>query len=350
MIKDNPLITISLGKRITDGDFQFNWQEIDLDETSEIIDKPIVLVLGGSGTETTRQANGMAKILEGFIGKINEPVDIISVAYGNLNDSNENENISLLVEKMLVPLVCENNQRLSLERAMKKMRRINVFSHCAGTSRFDEMLNILTKRMRDLDYSSDEVELILGQVFVLGYAPNDYIKNSKVSQVYIQSIFDESLENSHQRMRNLQLQAKKHKTEIKVSPSEFEVEEFETLKEYASRVNDLAQESECLVSVLCENVLHYFTSSQVQEGEGFDHTLMHIERDEKFNVSEFSSFVADVVSVLISEIMIKYIALSIDNEHSTKPVKMPTMEELKSECDSIINQMQINNFENQINY
>ena len=87
-------------------------------------------------------------------------------------------------------VINEKGERLPLSEAMKRMRRVNIFTHCAGNFRFDGVLRELKKAMSKLGYIKQEQDFILGQVCVVGYTPWAMIKDDHIKKLYIQSIED----------------------------------------------------------------------------------------------------------------------------------------------------------------
>lgn len=340
MLDDDYYITVSVGKRDTESNLKFNWKDIDLNNEKNVINGPVVIVFGGNGTKNTKDANGNAKILQNFIGKINEPVEILSVAYGDYNRSNQYENNILLAEKLFFPLISDElGNRLSLDDALRNMRRVNVFSHCAGNSRFANVINELVKMMRNIDYSYEEIDKILGQIFLLGYAPLERDIYPSIKQFYVQSLDDDQLPTVNSRLWTIQKNAIKKNQKFQVSPKECTINEYEQYSEFTNRFLNFCKRSPFLISVLVGNQLHYFSSSQTLGGNGLDHTFTHVERNERYEIGIGSSFVAETTSVAISDVMLKYISNSIENEHSKKPKILGLMSETKEYCNSIFNQM-----------
>ena len=56
----------SYGKRNLDPKFEHHWEEVDIKNFK--LTKPLVLVLGGSGTVSNEESNGNLKVVESLLG------------------------------------------------------------------------------------------------------------------------------------------------------------------------------------------------------------------------------------------------------------------------------------------
>ena len=117
-----------LGKRIRDDNSNFHWK--NLSELDFKINKPSVLVLGGSGTQGDKDANGYAKLAENILGSFSDDVDILSVNYNH--STNEDEEIEKLVYDLFLPLVSKNNFKINVAQACKNVRKLTILAHCYG--------------------------------------------------------------------------------------------------------------------------------------------------------------------------------------------------------------------------
>lgn len=334
-ILQNSQITVSIGKRVVDDIVPFHWLKISNYGDDLIIDKPVLLVFGGNGTTSTKHANGNAKIATGFIGQINESFDIVSVAYGENFENNSKVNSRFLAERLLLPLVATKNfERLPLTVAMKNMRRVNVFTHCAGTTRFEDVLVELSSIMTELNYSKSEQDAILGQIFLFGYAPKEFMTNQTVKQFYVQSIEDKIATSVAKKLYDIQQKNKN----LFISHPEIKIKPNESFEDYEKRIQ-LHYDEEFIYNILNDNQLIYFTSEQAPNSFGFDHMFVHIQRDEQFQICEIATNVANKISVCIADTLIKYLSSSIENEYLKKPKPLEPMSKTKEYCDSIIENM-----------
>ncbi len=97
--------------------------------------------------------------------------------------SSEDEDIAEFVEKYFIPLVMENGQRKDPISASKMLRNINVMTYCDGTLKTLKMERYLSKRLMEIGYSSDEINLMLQQIAVVPIA-TDRVQGSEKMSVF----------------------------------------------------------------------------------------------------------------------------------------------------------------------
>lgn len=328
-----PEIMVGIGKRVEDDKVPNHWVQFEKDYIGVIVDKPSIIVFGGNSTFGMKEANGNAKVVQGFIGKVNEPIDIISVFYGDYSSDIAEENNMHLAEKLFVPLVQENGKRLPLEKAMKNMRKVNIFTHCAGNEIFQGVLDEFGKKLNDLGYAKEEQSQIFGQIFLLGYAPIEHLKNDEVKQFYVQSVTDDHIMGAVERLFELQQSGK-----IQLSLPEAMLSQGETLDEYKAKMEKL-NDKQFILSALDDNKLFYFTSEQAPDSTSWDHTFIFVERDKNFEVYETSRNSTNMVSVCMAETLLRFLADSITNEHNKKVKPLESIEKTKEYCDSVLKNM-----------
>ncbi len=216
---EQELSQIYVGKR--DLSAENHWSELDQDYQ---IDKPVLLVLGGMGTECTKQANGNAKAITDLIGITDKDIDILSFYYklreddstrlfrmfldglagknriraveyqinriGSLEKALEQKQgwtdihyIKKLYKNFFEPLFSENNgtTKVSVSAAKKRCRNVNVVGHCHGAYVMSEVERMMQKKMQELGYSGNETKDILKQIVVFNIAPVHPLGNAKFS-------------------------------------------------------------------------------------------------------------------------------------------------------------------------
>ena len=134
-------------------------------------EKPVVLVLGGLGTNSERTANGNAKPVQTMLGIFRDKVDLLSVNCNGITDRAEVfENIKYLVNNFFIKYVSKDGKRLDTVQACKNMRQVCVFAHCYGAY---EILASAEKYMQhkfaELGYSHGEVSNILKQIVCISH-------------------------------------------------------------------------------------------------------------------------------------------------------------------------------------
>ena len=328
-------VTVELCLRTEDERLGIISRAVDLKSNEPLIVKPTILVLGGNKTKDVLVADSNAKSVERFVGKCNEKYDIFSVSYGMDYMLNKEKNARILCDKLFMPLVSEDGKRLHLDEAMKKMRRVNVFAHCAGASRFNDVLSVLKQSMDKLGYTSTEKSKILGQIPVIAYAPWSFINDRNIKKVYIQSIEDAVSPRVVERLYSIQTKGGTD-SEYDYSHEELKVGENEGYKTFLLRLyKTLMQEELVSYNSKEKNTLCYISKSQSKDYENFDHELKYIIRNNQFDLCDKSSTVADAVSLIVSESLLLTLSQSMINENSKSVEKLYSLSHIKDVCDSV---------------
>jgi hypothetical protein len=327
-------VTVELCLRTEDERLGIISRAVDLKSNEPLIVKPTILVLGGNKTKDVLVADSNAKCVERFVGKCNEKYDILSVSYGMDYMLNKEKNVRTLSDKLFMPLVSEAGERLPLDKAMKKMRRVNIFAHCAGASRLNDILYSFKQSMDKLGYTSTEKSEILGQISVVAYAPWSFINDRNIKKIYIQSIEDSVSPRVVERLYSIQ--TKGDSSEYEFSHEELKVGANESYKIFLLRLyKTLMQEELVSYDSKGKNTLCYISKSQSKDYENFDHELKYIIRNNQFDLCDKSSTVADAVSLIVSESLLLTLSQSMINENSKNVEKLYSLSHIKDVCDSV---------------
>ena len=330
-------ITVEMCKRSEDKNLGFVSETIDLNDTENIIDKPVLLCFGGNRTKDIKTANGTAKVVGGLLGKINELYDIYSISYGDEYMMNREVNAEFLCNKLFMPLVSDNGQRLSLDEAMKRMRRVNIFTHCAGSSRVCDVMGELKQSMAGLGYSKSEKDSIMGQVLAVNYAPWAFINDFNMKKIYIQSIEDTISPRVVEQLYLLQTKNTERKENLQLSHKELETSNKEGYKTFLLRTYRLLMDEKIAsFSSFDKNKVCYISKGQSIDYENLDHDLKYMARNDAFKLSDKSSSVANSVSLIISESLLLGLSQSIINERSKKAERLYSIQQIKDMCDSVV--------------
>ncbi|MBP5485858.1 MAG: hypothetical protein J6Y07_04095 [Alphaproteobacteria bacterium] len=81
------------------------------------------------------------------------------------------EYINTLFEQTILPRISDGGRRLPLDKAMARIRKINIVAHCHGTYLVQKMEEKMQARMLDLGYNQSEIKQVLSQVLVIAHAP-----------------------------------------------------------------------------------------------------------------------------------------------------------------------------------
>ena len=78
--------------------------------------------------------------------------------------------VNQFINKYIAPLISENDQKIDVTQAMKKMRNVNIMTYCDGTLFTQELEDTLLEKMELIGYSSDEAKQIQSQMAILPIA------------------------------------------------------------------------------------------------------------------------------------------------------------------------------------
>ncbi len=299
-----------IGQRIENSDIPFHYKEIDLNNFKP--QKPILLVLGGTGTNNNKLANGYARLATTLVGTFAEDIDIISVNYnrGIETETSLDNNAQMLAEKFFFPLLLNGNQRQDIETACKNLRQITVFSHCYG----DKIINCVTNKLKDImlnfGYSYDECKLILKQIFMVSLST--FTASSYISTLNILSPFDETFKYGKSIWRMLL-----HKmNEAQITPNDKKI--FEQL--FSENINTQKLMDFCKHNHRCyvynlDNII-YIATTMLYSGYELEHSVVPLARGNDWNAHPLVSPAGDCVSKSIGCALCNSVANSLLNQKS----------------------------------
>lgn len=327
---------LKFGKRIHD-ELKHNWEIIDVDDYR--ITRPTVLIIGGMGTYSDSQANGYCKLVESLLGVFSDDVDIVSTKYNNTMRNDEIfDYIFPIVENLFIPLVSENNKRISLLQACKNMRRLTMFAHCYGAEIAREFETILSDKMTELGYDPFEQDKIFSQAFLVSYA--SYINNNDLKCKFIDVTSPEDdllFYNGYWIWNNLI---------NKIDGVDFSAEDLNQMRkiklgEYGSlEVYPLYKGKERCFIYNEDNGL-YLATTHLHKIDTFDHSIAEMIRKKNWQPHRNTSKAGDFVSRCLSCALCHSVAISLLNEKSDKlvPIKLS---KLKTELESVVSPLNHN--------
>ena len=106
------------------------------------------------------------------------------------NNLDTTEYIDDLFQKVLLPRISDNNERLPLNIAMQRIRKLNIITHSFGGYVAQRLGDITQERMHNLGYSTNEIKQILSQLLIVAHAPSYRPKNSKTHFFGFMSAYD----------------------------------------------------------------------------------------------------------------------------------------------------------------
>lgn len=277
-------IYISIGQRVEkSSSHPHGWKRVDYVPE----DETCVVVLGGSGADSDRHANSYAKDIDELLEENNlkKSVQIYSIVYRTdveddaffmpfllqkksrevllekygrkevlpytpkqeafmqkaqklygqfvLSKSNpeisDPEYVERLFEKVLLYRISEDNKKLDVQEAMKRIRKLNIVAHCHGAYVFLKLEEIMRRKMDELGYSKKEQDAIQKQLLCVAYAPYAPLGVSKCTMISFCSLADEEVwhQNAfHRELKNLDQNGQfelsyfqKKQGEVMVAPS-----------------------------------------------------------------------------------------------------------------------------------
>ncbi|MDE6583397.1 MAG: hypothetical protein K2K31_01940 [Clostridia bacterium] len=340
-------VSFKLGRRVDDPK-NHNWQEIDFEDYRVI--KPVVLVLGGLGTNSGKDTNGYLKIIKSLLGVFNNDVDLLGVCY---KDSYFQEsNIAKVVLDFFLPLVTDKDgKRLSFKEACKNMRKITIFAHCFGVQVSNQITERLMDEMEYLKYSEEETTKILQQVFMVGFA--SYMENRKFKSVNIISPYDPFFNNGKANWEDVLYELDK----IDMSPEDRkymsdifkQVDENESLYFADEKLKEFyANKSRCLVipNLDGEQQSINLVCSKLYKSDS-DHHVTGMAREIDWQSHEFATKTGDCVSECISSALCNSVANSVVNEMQEKLVEID-MKNVQKQLEEVVkplNEDRVNTFD-----
>lgn len=190
-----------IGKRNAEGQFNIidNFEEYS-------ITKPIIFCFSGNMATDLASANGLAKMARNLIGLDNDQVDVLSISYQTTpsKQGKFSEKEAKIFAQTLLNLVTNKNKALDINLACKNMRMVNFLEFCYGSQAVFMITKTLQPMLNRVGYSKKQAELLLQQIFCVGYAPipsstthstNFYVKSlddEKFGYSYSNEIFQEN--------------------------------------------------------------------------------------------------------------------------------------------------------------
>lgn len=293
-----------------------HWQDIDL--SSYRITKPTVICLGGNGTTDTREANGMAKIVQNMIGE-SEDVDIISITYshsnlfdvGLLSTKEEYE----IVQKLFIPLLFdENGNKLPQKQAIKNFRNITIFAHCYGARNvWEDCEKILYLELMRKGVDAFDLNRLIEQIFVVSYASS--CKKGSTMTFNIKSINDRFFgEEYKNEMLSLNMQKTRFSTCSKIALDLFMFEAMENPK-LLEDVGEKFFKKHKYVLAKSGKTINLFTDKLSLDDS--DHEVSVISRSETWAPSINSTLLGKAVSQSVAfALASSLVNASINNQNS----------------------------------
>ena len=189
-----------VGKRTSHFEAPNGWEK-DIGFSKINFDKPVVLCLGGTGIDTDKDANGVAKRVQELLGlkddvnddKIKQ-VQLLSVVYPSdlrrlsmerdkFKRGEKRERLDYIegiYDTVFRPIILPNGKPFdikNIEEVIRKFRNITVFSHCHGSFVACELVSYLQQDLKNIVRISDkDSQNILKEITSIMLSPRDGVR------------------------------------------------------------------------------------------------------------------------------------------------------------------------------
>lgn len=312
-----------------------HWKELRLNNYK--ITKPVIICLGGNGTIDSTLANGFCKRAETMVGlKIADSnlystyrhIDVLGFVYGRDSEkqtagSFNNDEISKIVDNLLMPLCIDNNGKLlPVEKTAKNFSLITFFTHCHGAKEVNNLMSNLNQKLEAKGYSSEDIKFIMSQSFQFSYSP--LVSDNWLPTVRVDSFCDSFNYGLAKLYRDTYYHAL-NGVAVKHDKAGF------------FRKNPYPWTRQETISI--------FTSKLVNVPEGYngtnvvdEHSIRYLERDENWAIGKnaFNAKNANVVSMMAGYSVARAVANSLENSTSEKLVPKIPLTSLAQELQSVL--------------
>lgn len=345
MEQENRQSTVEIGKRNLNA--ENHWELLDLEDLR--FEKPTVLCFSGNTTIKNEDANGLAKMVENYLGLMFTPkqdyhlfdhVDILGVKYaqllkdtGHLNQSA----VEQIANAIFSLLVDGRGQRLNLEQAKQNMSRITFFTFCAGNRELVKVIGTLNQKLADVGYEADEIHAINRASLEVSYAPQNIMYNC-IPSVRVLSQDDDVVGMIH--FNALEFSGVITESQFgqlngihlhQDAPGTF----------YGSANNKATAQS---IQIISSGLVNTFFDSNQPNRKNDDHIIAVTARDHDWNLQPtiiddvpHRSSNADCVSQMMAWALCKGVENSLQNFQADKYIPNDYWQELTSDFKSIIN-------------
>ena len=160
--------------------------------------------------------NGAMRIVANLVNpNINEIYDqyrrIFGLSFGDISlggflnadmtfsESNPTDaELTEFIDTYFIPLISNNNSKINTINAMKNIRNINFITYCDGAKIYKRIEEILEKRMSELRYTNEEINLILSQISLAAVSSNTIENGTKATALLFNDKNDHSINNDYQ--------------------------------------------------------------------------------------------------------------------------------------------------------
>ena len=124
------------------------------------------------------------------LGFSKQDADFVWERLSNCVAKEHSEYITDLFNATLLPRISENGERVSLDVASRRIRKINFVAHCHGAFVAQQMEKMAREKMTELGYTPREIKQILSQLLVVAHAPSCRFENTDAMLIGFMSAFD----------------------------------------------------------------------------------------------------------------------------------------------------------------
>lgn len=329
---DTPYFKFVYGQRIVDESVPHHFKEIDLE--TFLPTKPVVLILGGRGTDDNRIANGYAKIVGSLLGVFENDVILLSANYhrGDEIASYAEPNERKLMTQLFLTAVSHDGKKIDVNEACKNLRQFTIFSHCYGERVMSHVTEIFEDELKHIGYSEEEINKILEQLVMISYGT--FATNPRIKNINAISPFDESYTSGKHIWRMLLSRLDSDQ----ITPNDKkELLEIAELPDPSRKLKTFyANNHRCYV-VRSENNLYLATTQHYQNLE-IEHAIKGLSRSEDWQPHKHANVTGDCVSKCLAAALCNSVANSLQNRTSEKHVPFDT-DLLQTQLEEIAKQL-----------
>lgn len=165
-------------------------------------EKKKIICLPGDQCNSPKKANGMCKLAESFLSEAAKEKCEIWSAYWPDRLENDYERFFTHhflpvianeqgVQKAKSGIKLDKTDALPISEAKRNMRKVILFNHCKGSYVTKDLENYLCGKMSEMGYGSEDISIVMKQLFVLNANdPDEPFGNAKTSVLRCVSFSD----------------------------------------------------------------------------------------------------------------------------------------------------------------
>ena len=359
-------VSTSWGKRNLNA--EHHWEDIDLKDYNP--NNPVVVCLGGNGTENPADANGFCKHPERMLEllfkdkdnrNVADCVDLVSCVYGydkkylycpdseefrkiypdinlyakdfpeaievpvTINNLNSRESAMFAKSILLSRCLDKDNRKIELEEACRRVSQVTFFTYCYGAQALNRIMDSFNRYLLLIGYKDEEIEKIKSSMHHVSFARKDYSRT--IPSLFFYAVGDKNI-GSVVELRDFML-----------------MQDIDLMTRYCkkgekaicqgmvpSRYGEVA-DAEAL-EFIYQGISNDDEMLNIQDA---DHFVSNIARDENWAIIHEEKQILDGISQMMSWALCRSVENGLQNAKSDKFIPKMPMSQLQEELMSIYN-------------